>query len=1014
MANKITFEEFKNILDYIEQRQPDDYSSLYLYVNEYMQNAKVFKHKVDEEEVRTIADAVVIQQSVQLVDSEHRYELPVVRDSQWANSQGKEPKDPIKVYDAMLSGYANAEKVMYAICRAYGVILDENFKYIDTNEYNNILRIIASFYTDLEDVSVQPFGAKKYSSTEYLSYYPVYIIYQVGKYLNDLGIFNENVIPYQPSYKLDYTYDNLNVMSKSKVIILFNTLLDYLHPSKSYVKPVLQSMFNLIISIPDIDWENELVLMTFNGETAGNAQVLVTSNKNIGFSFGYSFQTVLVNSIFNDKGYKSSTIAGLYTESSDSYYRLYNIRCNTSLESTYSKSTYSWENRRFISFNSNGNKLSLSNLECFDRPIVYRYDNSATINSSSPQYRLGYLDLTKDVNIDSIKTMNLSDFEKCIVSDFNTFNFLVSNYNIELNEGDLAFWFCNAKYTPSNKAYHDNNKTNSKLVIIKNLKTFKLSSESSTGSGRATFAPISISNRPLINCYNEALDSINGKFYGAGYGSYSSYTVFYKILSVEPFDVYEYTYNAELDTTTKNEYKNTQDYNFNFDSIFRNNNDTSGYGLSCNIGEVITPTPKPDWFKLESGATYPQELVNVEDLATIYPDWVAKSFRSHSPYYTGNVDEEVLTGIATVDWVPLSMADNISSQADAQAGLIDVDNYEVILEKIEKTEEDVDENETKNKPKKNIGDTPNIPDIGNLVSVIGQGGMNQYYLNATQLGDIFESLFSLTPTTVVQNLFGNPLDFIVSLQLTYLNPVTGNTEPVKVGPYTLKTDDVEHVPHPVSALPVSEEYISIDCGSVDLAPYFDTYLDYTASSCQLFLPFVGFVSVDFSEFLTGKMHIKAIADTLTGLIVYFIICEKDGTTQTLYQFNGNCQQQIPLNGANMGRFMGDVLKGVASYAMSDNLIPSLNLPQINVSRSGSMEANVGIMTQKTPYIIIKRNAEYNANKLETLTGFPSNNYVKLANCAGYQKIKSVHTSSVNATQEEKDMIESILKSGVIV
>ncbi len=1009
MTNKITFDEFKNILDYIEQRQPDNYSSLYLYVNEYTKNAKVFKHKVDEETVRTIADAVVMQQSVQLVDSQHRYELPVIRDSLWSNEYGKEPKDPVKVYDAMLSGYANAEKVMYAICRAYGVILDENFKYIDTVEYNNLLRIIASFYTNLEDVSVQPFGAKKYSSTEYLSYYPVYIIYRIGKYLSDLGLFNEDVIPYQPAYKLDYTYDTLDIMSKSKVIILFNTLLDYLKPSLSNIKPQLQSMFNLIISIPDIDWENDLVLMTFDG---GAARVLVTRNKNIGISKGSPFDSILVNSVKNDKDFKSSTFAGLYTESDNSYYTLYNISCNTSLESTYSKNTYSWENRKFISFASRGYVMSLSNLECFDRPIVYRYDKDAKISSSSPQYRLGHLDLTKDVNINNIKTMNLSDFEECIVSGFNTFNFLVSNYNIELYEGDLAFWFSKFRYVEYGTDYHDGNKDNSKLVIIKNLKTFKLSRNNTTDTV-VTFGPACITNRPFVNCFNDATNY--GKFVGGTYGvsGYSS-SGFYKLLSVEPFDVYEYTYNVDSDTTTKNEYKNIQSYDFKFDkNIFYGSND-NGCGVSCNIGEVVTPKPKPDWFKLEAGATYPKELVNVEDFATIYPDWVAKSFRSHVPYYTGDFDNEVLTGIATVDWVPLSMSVEIKSQAEAQAGLIDVDNYEVILEKIEKTEEDIDENETKNKPKKNIGDTPAIPGLGSLLSVLGQGGMNQYYLNATQLGDIFESLFTLTPTTLVQNLFGNPLDFIVSLQLTYLNPVVDNTEPIKVGPYTLKTDDEEHVPHPVSALPVSEEYIYIDCGSVDLTPYFETYLDYTASSCQLFLPFVGFVSVDFSEFLTGKMHIKAIADTLTGLIVYFIICEKDGTTQTLYQFNGNCQQQIPLNGANMGRFMGDVLKGVASYAMSDSPIPSLDLPQINVNRSGSMLANVGIMSQKTPYILIKRNAEYNANKLETLTGFPSNNYVKLANCTGYQKIKSVHTSSVNATQEEKDMIESILKSGVIV
>ena len=303
MANKITFEEFKNILDYIEQRQPDNYSSLYLYVNEYTKNAKVFKHRVDEEEVRTIADAVVIQQSLQLVDSEHRYELPVIRDSLWATSQGKEPKDPVKVYDSMLSGYANAEKVMYTICRAYGVILDENFKYMDTVAYNNLLRIIASFYTNLEDVSVQPFGAKKYSSTEYLSYYPVYIVYQVGKYLSDLGLFESDVVLTQPNFKYDYEYinDELKLCSKSELKNICNILLDNWDSSDLDFHDNLSNMCTYLIEL--LDTENQLTnfIHVYHNYSNNSLDVVVIPKINIIFLDTFANSKITMGNVSSRK-----------------------------------------------------------------------------------------------------------------------------------------------------------------------------------------------------------------------------------------------------------------------------------------------------------------------------------------------------------------------------------------------------------------------------------------------------------------------------------------------------------------------------------------------------------------------------------------------------------------------------------------------------------------------------------------------------------------------------------------
>ena len=71
------------------------------------------------------------------------------------------------------------------------------------------------------------------------------------------------------------------------------------------------------------------------------------------------------------------------------------------------------------------------------------------------------------------------------------------------------------------------------------------------------------------------------------------------------------------------------------------------------------------------------------------------------------------------------------------------------------------------------------------------------------------------------------------------------------------------------------------------------------------------------------------------------------------------------------------------------------------------------MCTQIPYLIIKRNAEYIPNKMETLIGNPSNNYTTLNKCSGFQKVKNVHVE-INCTNNEKNMIETLLLGGVVV
>ena len=83
-------------------------------------------------------------------------------------------------------------------------------------------------------------------------------------------------------------------------------------------------------------------------------------------------------------------------------------------------------------------------------------------------------------------------------------------------------------------------------------------------------------------------------------------------------------------------------------------------------------------------------------------------------------------------------------------------------------------------------------------------------------------------------------------------------------------------------------------------------------------------------------------------------------------------------------------------------------------RSGNISGNAGVMGNRTPYVVIKRNSSYTPSNLAQISGQPSNEYHKLSSCKGFTVVKDCHLENINATDEELSMIESLLKKGVIV
>lgn len=322
------------------------------------------------------------------------------------------------------------------------------------------------------------------------------------------------------------------------------------------------------------------------------------------------------------------------------------------------------------------------------------------------------------------------------------------------------------------------------------------------------------------------------------------------------------------------------------------------------------------------------------------------------------------------------------------------------------------------------GNTPTIPPSGTgggspvIIPTVPIGGsasklFSVYNPTDGQLNSLGTYLWSSNILDLLAKFLQNPLDAIITLHQVYVTPPTSGSKNIYLG----------YLDSGVSALSVNNQYVDIDCGSVIVPEYYNDARDYTPwTQVQMYLPFIGIVPLTPEDIINSAVNVKYGVDLYSGAVLASVTVTKpDGVTQTMYQFSGNCAVEYPLTSGNIngvikglsGAITGAMVGGV-SGAVVGGLSGAMS-GGASVGRSGSFGSNSGAMGYKKPYLIINRKIPDDASNYSTFYGYPSNKTVTLSQCKGYTRVKSVHVDNmVNATSIEKEMIESKLKSGVII
>lgn len=389
---------------------------------------------------------------------------------------------------------------------------------------------------------------------------------------------------------------------------------------------------------------------------------------------------------------------------------------------------------------------------------------------------------------------------------------------------------------------------------------------------------------------------------------------------------------------------------------------------------------------------FPELWTNAVTNTVLQPDGSLKTFTYvpvPTPDATSALDTQPVTGPAT--------------QADPE---VNPDTAPSLKDLITKILPKLDPAE--NKPDTGGGVTPTVvPQTGKASSLY-----SVYNPSQAQLNQFGAWLWSSDFVEQLKKLFNDPMQAIIGLHKVFSPVQTSGQGTIKCG----------YLDSEVPSNLVSEQYVTIDCGSVDLQEYFGNVFDYPPfTEISIYLPFIGVRRLDPSDVMRATISVKYHVDVFTGACLADVNVKRDTAGGVLYTFPGSCSVQYPLSS---GSYMGIVSNIVSSVmgaisnptplGIGSSVANVIFNSRTNVERSGSFTGNAGAMGSKIPYLIISRPQTAMAQNFETLSGYPSNTYTPLSSCTGFTQVKFVHVENLTATDAEKQEIERLLKEGVIL
>ena len=310
----------------------------------------------------------------------------------------------------------------------------------------------------------------------------------------------------------------------------------------------------------------------------------------------------------------------------------------------------------------------------------------------------------------------------------------------------------------------------------------------------------------------------------------------------------------------------------------------------------------------------------------------------------------------------------------------------------------------------NFGDDL-FPDFQNAAfpDLSGEVGLKEI---GQALGALVDNVYNIGQSFINSKL----IDYVIDCHIIPCYPSVGTKEKIKVG---FKTFNQE-------SLKVTSDYVSVDCGSLNIAEYYNNFIDYVGTEAKLYLPFVGFIGIEPEFFQNGTIKVVYSFNIVDGSFMVHVLStsSKSNLKDTVIgSYSGNCCVHIPVTGLNYSTLVTSVLNGTGatvSNLMSGNITGAVDNALNTLSSKPSMQNSNGYSSSsaflgiRKPYLLISRIVSSFSNNYPQENGLPLNVSKTLSEMSGLTVVKNAILDGLSCTSQEKEMIKNMLEKGVIL
>lgn len=287
---------------------------------------------------------------------------------------------------------------------------------------------------------------------------------------------------------------------------------------------------------------------------------------------------------------------------------------------------------------------------------------------------------------------------------------------------------------------------------------------------------------------------------------------------------------------------------------------------------------------------------------------------------------------------------------------------------------------------------------------------------ASPIGTTIELSDNLGILDIIMN--GKLIDYVLDCHVIPTSISGATISPLKIGYRTFNDFQLAKA---------TEDYVDIDCGTLNLKEVFANFLDYTCK-CEIYLPFVGFVPLAPEYWNNASLQVHYRFNIIDGSFQVRLVTTRDNdgkecvlSNTVIAQYGGVCCVHFPITGLQYSNVVAGLVNGTAS-AVSNGLGGNYagiatNLSNMAMLRpenpmSNGYNASSSFLGQKTPYLVIKRPAPQFSENYMNETGLPLNVYYPLSSISGFTVIDNP-VLNIQCSDEEYNELVNLLKSGVI-